>query len=88
MARYHLSMPGVSLVPDEDGPEFETLAAAEHQAARTAADIGLRRLPKGDVCQTVVEVRDEHHQQVAVMTVSMRIDRPTPLSPTLSPWGA
>jgi hypothetical protein len=88
MPRYHLSVHGASLAPGENGREFDTLAAAEHEAARTAAHIGLHRLPKDDACQTVVEVRDEHHRQVAVMTVSMRIDRPTSLSWAPSPWGA
>jgi hypothetical protein len=89
MPRYHLNVhDGVNLIPDEIGTEFETLAAAEREAARTAADIGPHKLPNGDACQTVVEVSDEHHRRVGIMTVSMRIDRPTPLPQALSPWAA
>jgi hypothetical protein len=89
MSRYYLTVHGrVSLIPDEKYPEFETLAAAEYEAARTAADIGLHKLANGDACQAVVEVRDEHHQRVAIMTVAMTIDRLAPLPQTLSPWAA
>ena len=89
MPRYYLNVHDrVSLILDEKHPEFETLAAAEYEAARTAADIGLHKLLNGDACEAVVEVRDEHHQRVAIMTVSMKIDRLAPLPQTLSPWAA
>jgi len=85
MPRYHLN------VHDELNPApsgFETLAAAEREAARTAAAIGLHKLPHDGTCDAVVEVSDEHHQRVTVMTVSMRIERPTFPPRTFSPWAA
>jgi hypothetical protein len=33
-------------------------------------------------------VSDEHHRRIVIMTVSMQIDRPTPLPQALSPWAA
>jgi hypothetical protein len=87
MPRYYLHVhDGVTLIPDEDGLEFETLTAAEYAAARMAADIGLRKLPTGEDCQVIVEVRDERHQRVVTMTVSMRIDRLTRPPQMSSPW--
>jgi hypothetical protein len=77
----------VDLIPDANGAESETLAAAEQEAVRTAADIGLHEL-HGDPCQAVVETSDEHHHSVAITTVSIRINRPTSIPRTPSPWSA
>ncbi|UVF21495.1 hypothetical protein HPT29_010415 [Microvirga terrae] len=89
MPRYHLNVHDeLNPAPAWTSAGLETLAAAEREAARTAAAIGLHKLPNDGVCQAVVEVSDEHHQRVAVMTVSMRIDRPISPPRTFSPWAA
>ncbi len=36
---------GASFIPDEEGLEFASLEAAEHEPACTAAEIGRDRLP-------------------------------------------
>jgi hypothetical protein len=63
---------GEKFIPDEKGLEFDSLDAAEHEAARAAAEIGRDRLPKGDVREVTVEIRNEHRQRVLTVTVSMR----------------
>lgn len=85
MPRFYFDVrEGVMFIPDEEGVEFDSLDAAEHEAARAAADIGRDRLPKGDPREVIVEVLNEHRQQVVTVTVSMRVDRVEP-SPTAPP---
>jgi hypothetical protein len=74
---------GAAFIPDEEGPEFESLDVAECQAAHTAAGIGRDRLPEGDARDVTVELRNEHRQRVLTVTVSMEIHRvdPSPLPP-------
>ncbi|WP_407667467.1 hypothetical protein [Microvirga lotononidis] len=52
-------------------------------AARSAAEIGTDHLAKGDFSDVVIEVRNEHDDQVGAVTASMRIDRrkPAPHAP-------
>jgi len=59
----------------EEGLEFESLDAAEHEATKDAAEIGRDRLPKGDAHEITVEVRDEHGERVLTVTVSMTVRR-------------
>ena len=69
-------------------PSSKPLPLLSGRRRATTADISSHKLPKGDACQAIVEVRDEDHQWVITMTVSMRIDRPTPVPQALSPWAA
>jgi hypothetical protein len=81
MPRYYFDVrEGARFTPDEEGLEFDSLEAAEHEAACTAAEIGRDRLPKGDSREVVVEVNNEHRQRLLIITVSMAVDRvePTP----------
>lgn len=64
---------GVSFIPDEEGLEFASLDAAEHEAACTAAEIGRDRLPTGDARDVTVEVRNEHRQRVLTIKVAMEV---------------
>jgi hypothetical protein len=84
MSRYYFDVrEGATFVPDEVGLEFDSLDAAEHEAACTAAEIGRDRLPKGDIREITVEVRNEYGQRVLTATVSLEIHRvdPEPLPP-------
>jgi hypothetical protein len=75
---------GTRFIPDETGLEFDSLAAAEWEAASAAAEIGRDRLPKGDARKVTVEIRNEHGQRVVTVTVSMKVERidPKPVPPT------
>ena len=84
MPRFYFDMrEGASFTPDEVGLEFDSLDAAEREAASAAAEIGRDRLPQGDACAVTVELRNEHRQQVLTVTVSLEIHRvdPEPLPP-------
>jgi hypothetical protein len=61
MPRYYFDVrEGARFAPDEEGLEFDSLEAAEHEAACTAAEINQDRLPKGDSREVTVEVSNEH----------------------------
>jgi hypothetical protein len=60
------------------GLEFDSVDAAEYEAARGAAEIGRDRLPKGDAREVTVELRNEYGQRVLTVTVSMEIKRVDP----------
>lgn len=84
MPRFYFDVrEGATFIPDEEGLEFESMDAAEYQAAQTAAEIGRDRLPKGDTCDVTVELKNKHRQRVLTVTVSMEIHRvdPEPLPP-------
>jgi hypothetical protein len=70
--------------------EFDSLASAEHAAALTASELGMDRARKGNTAghEVVVEVRDEQHQRVAMVTAGMRIERLTPSAEPFDPWSA
>jgi hypothetical protein len=74
---------GARFIPDETGLEFDSLDAAEREAASAAAEIGRDRLPKSDARDITVELKNEHRQRVLTVTISMEIHRvdPEPLSP-------
>jgi hypothetical protein len=69
---------GARFIPDETGLEFDSLDAAEREAASAAAEIGRDRLPKGDARAFTVELKNEHRQRVLTVTVSMEIHRVDP----------
>jgi hypothetical protein len=70
---------GARFTPDDEGLEFTSMDVAEHQAACAAAEIGRERLPKGDGREVTVEVKNEHHQRVLTIKVSMEVDRVVPM---------
>lgn len=72
---------GAKFTPDDEGLECASLDAAERMAAETAAEIGRELLPRGDVREVTVEVRNEHGQPVLTVTVSMHVKRVKPLPP-------
>ncbi len=79
MPRFYFDVrEGEKFIPDEEGLEFDTLDAAEREAATAAAEIGRDRLPKGDARQVTVEIRNEHRQRVLTVTVSMVTHRVDP----------
>ena len=79
MPRFYFDVrEGTRFVSDEGGIEFDTLDAAEHHAALTAAEIGRNQLPSSGPREIIVEVRNEHKQRVITVTVSMRILRGAP----------
>jgi hypothetical protein len=73
-----------SFTPDDDGREFDSLDAAEQEAARSAAEIGRDRLPMSDVRKVTVEVRDEHRELVGTVMVLIEVHRIDPASQILS----
>ncbi len=80
MPRYYVDVcDGTRFSPDEGGLEFDSLDAAEFEAACTAAEIGRNRLPKGDAGEVTVEVNKEHRQRVLTIKVSMEVERVEPL---------
>ena len=84
MPRFYFDVrEGSRFVPDDDGLDFPDRGAAEHEAAVAAAEIGRDRLPKGIAREVMVEVRNEHYQRVATVTVTMEVERvaPPPVAP-------
>jgi hypothetical protein len=89
MARYYFDVQnGKPPVRDDEGAEFDSLEAAVHAAARSAAEIGTSRLAKGDTSDVVIEVRDEQNQRVCTVTASMRIERHRPPNQGPHSWSA
>lgn len=72
---------GARFTPDQEGLELDSLDTAEREAAVTAAEIARDRLPKGDSREIAIEVRDEHHQRVLTVRVSLEIVRVEPPPP-------
>ena len=86
MPRFYFDVrEGANFSPDEEGLEFASFDAAERMAAEAAAEIGRDRLPKGDVRNITVEMRNEHRQRVLTITVSMEVDRVDPSPPPPHP---
>jgi hypothetical protein len=89
MARYYFDVQsGKPPVRDDECAEFDSLEAAVHAAARSAAEIGTSRLAKGDTSNVVIEVRDEQNQRVCTVTASMRIERHGPPDQGPHSWSA
>ena len=79
MPRFYFGVrEGARFIPDETGLEFDSLDAAEREAASAAAEIGRDRLPNGDAREVTVEVRNERRQRVLTATVSLEIHRVDP----------
>jgi hypothetical protein len=89
MARYYFDVQnGKPPVRDDEGAEFDSVDAAVHAAARSAAEIGTSRLAKGDTSDAVIEVRDEQNRRVCTVTASMRIERHGPPNQGPHSWSA
>jgi hypothetical protein len=89
MARYYFDVQsGKPPVRDDEGAEFDSLDAAVHAAARSAAEIGTSRLAKRDTSDVVIEVRDEQNQRVCTVTASMQIERHGPPDQGPHSWSA
>ncbi len=79
MPRFYFDVrEGAGFSPDSAGLEFDSLDAAEQEAARVAAEISRDKLPKGGAREVTVEVRNEHSQRVLTIKVSMEVDRVEP----------
>jgi GNAT superfamily N-acetyltransferase len=82
MVRYYFDVrKDGNVLRDDEGSEAESLDAAVHAAARSAAELGTGRLARGDFTDVVIEVRDERDQRVCTVTASMKIDRHDPPQP-------
>ena len=90
MARYYFDVQnGEPLMRDDEGTEFDSLDAAVHAAARSAAEIGTSQLARGDTSDVVIEVvRDEQNQRVCAVTASMRVERHDPSHQGPHSWSA
>jgi hypothetical protein len=53
--------------------------AAERAAAEAAGEISRDVLPRSDVREVTIEVKNEHRQRIMTVTVTMDIDRVTPV---------
>jgi len=85
MPRFYFDVrEGDSFTRDTDGLEFDSLNAAEYEAARAAAEIGREDLPKGKAREVTVEVRDEHRQLLGTVMVLFEVHRIDPASQILS----
>jgi hypothetical protein len=79
MSRYFFdTREGQKFTPDVEGLEFDSLDAAEYEAACAATEIGRDRLPKGESRDVTVEVKNEDGQRVLTVKVSMEVDRVVP----------
>jgi hypothetical protein len=79
MPRFYFDIrEGTRFIPDETGLEFDSLDAAEQEAASAAAEIERDQLPKGDTRAVTVELRNEHRQRMLTVTVSMEVERVDP----------
>ena len=82
MPRFYFDIrEGTHFIPDETGLEFDSLEAAEFEAASAATEIGWDRLPKEDSREVTIELRNEHRQRVLTVTVSMDVQRVDPPPP-------
>jgi hypothetical protein len=79
MPRFYFDVrEGAKFTPDDEGTEFDSLDAAEHEATCMAADIGRDRLPRGDAREITIELKNEHHQRVATVQVALEVHRVEP----------
>ena len=80
MVRYYIDIrDGEQLVRDDEGFEFDSPGAAMRAAARSATEIGMSKLAKGDTSDVVIEVRDEQDQRIVTVTALMKIEWHDPL---------
>ncbi|MBL0408222.1 hypothetical protein JKG68_30530 [Microvirga aerilata] len=75
MPRYYLNFRNFShSVHDDEGTEFANLYAAVQGAVRSAAEIGMGQLARGNSGGGVIAVLDERNEPVFTLTASMGID--------------
>jgi hypothetical protein len=71
MPRFYFDVrEGAKFTHDDEGTEFE--------AACMAAEIGRDQLPRGDAREITIELKNEHHQRVAPVQVSLEVHRVEP----------
>jgi hypothetical protein len=90
MPRFYFEVDlGSEVIADEDGHDLDSLDEAGRVAINTARDFAgaylLRSVPLSQ--DLVVEVRDDYHQQVLTVMVSMKIDLRGP-APRRNSWQA
>jgi hypothetical protein len=75
------------LAPDREGSDFPDLDAAEAEAARVAGELGRDDLLNGRPRRIVVEIRNEHGDNVSTATLCLEIERtgPQPVNLTNEP---
>ena len=79
MSRYYFdTREGQKFMLDEEGLEFDSVEAAEYEAACAATEMGRDHLPKGESRAVTVDVRNEDRQRMLTVTVSIEIDRVEP----------
>jgi hypothetical protein len=82
MPRFYFDVrEGTRFSPDDEGLDYRDLDEAERVAAETAASIGRELLPRGDIREVMVEVRNEHKQRVLTATVTLQSERVYPSPP-------
>ena len=85
MPRFYFDIrEGARFEPDDEGLVYRDLDTAERMAAETAASIARDLLPRSDVRDVTVEVRNEHKQRVITVNVTTKTERvhPEPVAPT------
>ncbi len=76
MPRFYFDVrEGDNFTRDNEGLRFDSLDTAEYEAARGAAEMGRDCLPKSDVREVAVQVRDEHGDPILTVAVSMTVRR-------------
>jgi hypothetical protein len=74
MPRFYFDVrAGAESMPDPDGFELDSLAAAEHEAMHTAVTLARDWLPRmREIC---VEVRDEQRRLRLTLNITLTLER-------------
>jgi hypothetical protein len=72
------------LHPDREGSDYPDLDAAEAEAAKVAGELGRDDLLNGRPRRIVVEIRNEHGDNVSTATLCLEIERTGPQPVALS----
>jgi hypothetical protein len=77
MSRFYFDFfDGPDLIPDQNGLELESLEAAEHEAMRTAAQLGRDWLPRKR--KIGFAVRDDQSRLVLSLSLELTVERLVP----------
>jgi len=89
VARYYFDIQdGAHSVRDDEGAEFDSLDAAVQAATRSAAEIGIGRLARGDTSDVVIAVRDQRGQRICTVKASMEVEWHVSRPQGPHPWSA
>ncbi len=78
MPRYFFDLlHGERMMPDTDGLDLHTPAAAEREAFAALADVAKDALPKGGSGATVMRVRGEAGEILLMISFTVAVERPT-----------